>query len=86
MGFVPAVKAMVIGHFSMNGQLMKEHFNFSTLKPNLFVDGSEAGTADRNCIPPSILRATSEHCPMRDIRTIVDGTNGFGEYSYNLLS
>ena len=54
-GLFSAVNGIVIGHFSVDGKLKQNHYNFRQVIPNLFqVEGKSSGSTN----PPSHLYQT----------------------------
>ena len=77
LGFVPAMSVVVVGHYSLSGRLLKEHFNFTTETPMSNFFNCKYEIADVQSHHSSILAAIigalsyEGHC-------IIDATNETG--------
>ena len=77
MGFVPAVGAVVIGHFSLSGKLLKEHFNMETEQHTNLFNSDQQEIVAEDSIPISVLTpiintlSYEGHC-------VIDATSGNG--------
>ena len=79
MGFVPSLGAIAIGHYSLHGQLQKEHFNFrgNSLSPDLFMsdpkEENEIGSIPSSVYKQLVVTLSYEgHC-------VIDATLGNGK-------
>ena len=72
---MPAVGAVVIGHYTLNGKLMKEHFNMEGQTNFFNSDPKEPPT--KESIPISVLTPIIETLSYEG-QCIIDATSGDG--------
>ncbi len=79
LGFTQAMGSVVIGHYSINGVLQKDHFNQEGNRTNFFksTPNDLSGSSDQGEVPISVYKAIISTLSFEG-QCIFDATSGNG--------
>lgn len=75
-GLVQSVGAIVIGHFSMDGKLKADHFNFTSAIRNMFIIDAPIEVGCSRSVPVALLQDVIEKFSYSGHMVLSAMTNG----------